>query len=710
MHRFALVVALGVSFFVAVNRLSAQQQVSPETRAKLDRQFATAHPQPGDFLPDLFLQSLKEKEGKQSLRYATQGEVNLLITASLTCPKTRQHMPALQELKEKYGKRLGITIVYVIEAHPEKDICPYLGVVDVTDANLRDKILLRQPKTMDERMKLVRSFADRYPVDATVLVDTIENLAWRALGRSPNLALLSNDDDKVLFRQGWFDPTKLDEEVARQLKNIVTESQRTDRLNDNFTLDDDSFKAILARLPLKEPTKWEFASWVEESPPDLLRKALRENPKLIDARMYRGRSSISLLEFVIDLKDLEKVKAVCDAGAKVDQNLRGNMPLIAAVDAGSVEILDELLARGADPKLPADYQQKSLLHYAILEGRNKVAERLVEVGLEHDFFTRCGMGLADEVAKELEESPSLGLLFDKTENIPLTYAVAGDRAAVVRLLLERDMVAPVGGKYRKTPMVLAVANDTTEVLDLLLAHGMSPDVVNGEPLFSSMYARKLEHFQHLLDAKADVEVRQRGSTPLHFAVAAKLPIEFGRVLLEHGADIEALTIAHDDPDGCGPPGGYPATNESPLHLAGREMSSQYAALLLAAKAKTNELDTSNLTPLGAAIVATLQAKDEDQAKGLETIKAMVDGGCSVDVVDSKGKSVRDAIASVLRNPMPPPKAKPKTTDQEIFGRNLPPYLIASTRMGPDGLDATKLPPSPLVKEIHQLLSQGAKAK
>jgi thiol-disulfide isomerase/thioredoxin len=259
MHRFALVVAIGVSFFLAANRLPAQQRVSPETKAKLDRQFAAAHPQAGDFLPDLVLQSLKEKDGNQSLRYATKGEINLLITASLTCPKTRQHMPALTELKEKYGERLGITIVYVIEAHPEKDICPYLGVVDVTDANLRDKILFRQPKTMDERMKLVRSFANRYPVDATVLVDTIENLAWRALGQSPNLALLSNDDDKVLFRQGWFDPAKLDEEVARQLKNVETDGQRTDALDDDISLREDSLKAELARLPLKKPTLLEFA-------------------------------------------------------------------------------------------------------------------------------------------------------------------------------------------------------------------------------------------------------------------------------------------------------------------------------------------------------------------------------------------------------------------------------------------------------------------
>jgi ankyrin repeat protein len=447
---------------------------------------------------------------------------------------------------------------------------------------------------------------------------------------------------------------------------------------------------------------------VEESPPDVLRNTLRENPKLIDARMHRGRSSVSLLEFVIDLKDLEKVKAICDAGAKVDQNLRGNMPLMAAVDVGSVEILDELLTRGGDLKMPADYKQKSLLHYAILEGQKKVAARLSEAGLPQDFFTRCGMGNSDEVKKELEEDPSLGLLFDEQGNIPLTYAVAGDSPTVVRLLLDRDMVAPVGGRYRKTPMVLAVHHEGTEVLDLLLAHGMSPDVVSGEPLFSAMRARKLDHFRHLLDAKADVAVRQHGSTPLHFAVAAELPTEFGRMLLEHGANIEALTIAHDDPEGCGPPGGYPQTNETPLHLAGREMSPQWASLLLAAKARTSDLDTSNLTPLGAAIVATLQAEEEHQAKGLETIKAMIDGGCSVDVVDSKGKSVRDAIASVLRNPSPPPKAKAKKTDQKIFGRELPPYLISDARMGPTGLDATKLLPSPLVKKIAELLATAAK--
>ncbi len=102
----------------------------------------------------------------ESIRHAAYGSVKLVVTASLTCPKTRQHFPAIQQLKEKYGKQLGVTVVYVIEAHPETDICPYLGVVDITEANLRDNIRFRQPTTMEGRVKLAEMFSARYPSTA----------------------------------------------------------------------------------------------------------------------------------------------------------------------------------------------------------------------------------------------------------------------------------------------------------------------------------------------------------------------------------------------------------------------------------------------------------------------------------------------------------------------------------------------------------------
>ncbi len=93
--------------------LHAQTKIDPAVRARLDREFASAHPQPGDYLPSCELTVLTDQPDAypQAIRYAAYGDAKLIVTASLTCPKTRQHFPAIQKLKEKYGKKLGVTIV-----------------------------------------------------------------------------------------------------------------------------------------------------------------------------------------------------------------------------------------------------------------------------------------------------------------------------------------------------------------------------------------------------------------------------------------------------------------------------------------------------------------------------------------------------------------------------------------------------------------------
>ncbi len=219
-------IAISLSVFVVMIFCSfrpaiSQGKVDPAARARLDREFAVAHPQPGDYLPTIELTNLYCSDGNTArsdlLRYSTPGDVKLVVTASLTCPKTRQHFPALQQLKKKYGERLGVVVVYVIEAHPEHDLCPYLGVVDVTEANLRDNIRFRQPTTMDDRTSLAKRFAKSYPFSGSVLVDSMDNIAWRTLGKSPNMALLADSEGRVVYSQGWVEPKSLVVEIEKLL-------------------------------------------------------------------------------------------------------------------------------------------------------------------------------------------------------------------------------------------------------------------------------------------------------------------------------------------------------------------------------------------------------------------------------------------------------------------------------------------------------------
>ena len=336
--RCGLVLILTIVF--GKDQSVAQQRVDPAVRARLDREFAEAHPQPGDFLPNIELHKLEsssrrsdmiDEPNEENLRYASHGDLTLVITASLTCPKTRQHLPAIQRLKEKFKEELGITIVYVVEAHPEKDICPYLGVVDVTDANLRDNILFRQPKSMAERIAIAGEFKKRYPLEGQVLIDSMDNKAWRTLGQSPNLALLVDVDKRVLLRQGWVEPKSLEEEIVKRLiKNPSNDGRMRMGGLDAYGSSEKGFGGtgrgggssedqnanpelitILTRLSPDYPNTWDFVRWLEKVESDKLRLLFERFPSIANEKLIFGPYSsreTTILQLMINRNDLEKVK------------------------------------------------------------------------------------------------------------------------------------------------------------------------------------------------------------------------------------------------------------------------------------------------------------------------------------------------------------------------------------------------------------------
>lgn len=267
-------------------------------------------------------------------------------------------------------------------------------------------------------------------------------------------------------------------------------------------------------------------------------------------------------------------------------------------------------------------------------------------------------------------------------------------------------------------MVLAVRNlsDTT-ILEMLLKHGMSPDAGDGNGLFAAMSLKKFEHFRLLVEAKANVDAfGRRGRNLLHVAAAG--PPEYTRLLVEHGADVHALTKRYED-DGCGPEDPQ-STRETPLHIAARALRADNVAVLLAANAKQEELDTANLTPLAAAITATLAA-ESDQAeqksnqieatihadraqRGMATIKALIDGGCSLEATDTNGQNIRDAILKVVSRSKR--AESPETTERDRYGRAV--FLVETHYRGPNGLDVTRLAATPRLRQIALLLQPGRK--
>ncbi|MFO0874017.1 MAG: hypothetical protein U0575_08615 [Phycisphaerales bacterium] len=170
--------------------------------------FAERGPQAGTRLPRMWLVGLDGRE--HALDEVRAGRPMVLVTVSITSNVARRREVDLAALRERWGDRVEFVTVYTIEAHPTGAACPYTGLEWVPDQNVRDGVLVAQPTTMADRMMLAREFDQRYGFGGVMLVDPMDDIAWRTLGMAPNLGLLVDSDGVIRLRQGWFETTGME--------------------------------------------------------------------------------------------------------------------------------------------------------------------------------------------------------------------------------------------------------------------------------------------------------------------------------------------------------------------------------------------------------------------------------------------------------------------------------------------------------------------
>lgn len=185
----------------------------PVSMAEAKAIFDAAGAQPGQPLPKLALLSL---DGTPvDLEAMRAGRPMALVTCSLTCNVARRQQREVAALQQRLGERAFVVMVYTIDAHPKSDACPYTGVEWVPQQNEVDDVLVRQPRTLEERLALARRYAETLAKGTTVLVDTMDDAAWIALGRAPNVGLAVGADGVTLARAGWFDAKAIETALAK---------------------------------------------------------------------------------------------------------------------------------------------------------------------------------------------------------------------------------------------------------------------------------------------------------------------------------------------------------------------------------------------------------------------------------------------------------------------------------------------------------------
>jgi hypothetical protein len=164
--------------------------------------------QSGDTVPDFTLYDING-DAFQLSNELSSGVPVLLISSSLTCPVFRGKIPLINQMDSIYGGLVKIIVVYTVEAHPEIDISPYSGNVWTTGQNFSQNILFRQPVTYGQRVQMVDTLLDLYPLNVDVLVDGPCNNWWLNYGPAPNNAYLIRSDGMVVAKHPWFNQAPL---------------------------------------------------------------------------------------------------------------------------------------------------------------------------------------------------------------------------------------------------------------------------------------------------------------------------------------------------------------------------------------------------------------------------------------------------------------------------------------------------------------------
>ncbi|UJR22944.1 hypothetical protein I4U23_025971 [Adineta vaga] len=261
----------------------------------------------------------------------------------------------------------------------------------------------------------------------------------------------------------------------------------------------------------------------------------------------------------------ELVSLLLQRGANIEhRDKKGFTPLILAATAGHANIVARLLDNGAIIEAQSERTKDTALSLACSGGRQEVVEVLLKKGANREH-----RNVSDYTA--------------------LSLAASGGYVNIIRLLLNygAEINSRTGSKLGITPLMLASMNGHVAAVKLLLDMGSDINAQietnRNTALTLACFQGRAEVVSLLVDRKANIEHRAKtGLTPLMESASGGY-VDVGRVLLERGADVNALPV--------------PTSKDTALTIAADKGHHKFVELLLLYGATIDVRNKKGATPL-----------------------------------------------------------------------------------------------------------------
>lgn len=339
----------------------------------------------------------------------------------------------------------------------------------------------------------------------------------------------------------------------------------------------------------------------------------------------------------------EMIKALLSCGARMDVGAEwgwsvysaGYTPFHIAVEEGHIECVRAMIEMRQDVNQPRQDVGGTPLSVAVIYGRKRIAELLIENGADvnagnHDGWTPLHLAPDAETVRMLIEAGGDVHARTKSGFAPLHKA---NDAAMARLLIEAGADVRARSEDGRTPLHVAAAGEDPELVRTLIANGADINARSKNmqtPVFGISNSL-LFHFDSadviraLLEAGGNACDRDNnGRTPLHWAAFFGM-IDRARILIYAGAEVNAR-----DSEG-----------QTPLHfispVGNRDQTDIMARLLLDYGAKCEAEDEDGRTPLHNAV----------QLGDVSRVRVLLEAGADPDARTRKGETPADLAESCI---------------------------------------------------------------